>query len=148
MNTVFSPYEVTCLHSYARRLRIWETNYGRECGWIVERQGKTIAILTDPRLEEMFWDSYRMEIVAEEPELRTEMLTKEFWARAELDGVVWRNQEFGDLAEFAFPALSPFPEPGRLLMRGLYLPIGDPWPWDWIVLWVRRFLRGGRPRQW
>ncbi len=133
-----------CLLGYGRRLRIWETNYGRDCGWVIEYHGKAIAILTDPRWEEMFWVSYRMEIVAEDPELGAQMLTKEFWARSEIEGLVWRNREFGEVAEFAFPALWPFPEPGRLTMRGLYLVIGDPWPWDWIVLWVRQWLRRGR----
>jgi hypothetical protein len=109
-----------------RRLQIWETDYGRDCGWVIEREGKPIAVLTEPRYEEMFWDSYRMEIVADDPELRAQMLTAEFWARAEAEGLVWRNREFGEVAQFAFPALAPFPEPGRLLMRGLYLPIDEP----------------------
>lgn len=133
-----------CLHGYDRRLRIWETNYGRDCGWVIERKGKPIAILTEPRWEEMFWDSYRLEIVADDPDLRALMITKEFWATAEAENLGWRNREIGEVAEFAFPALSPFPEPGRLMMRGLYLAIGEPWPWDWIVLWIRRWLRRGR----
>jgi hypothetical protein len=133
-----------CLHGYCRRLRIWETHYGRDCGWVVERQGQAIAILSEARCEEMFWDSYRMEIVTQDSELRQKMLTKEFWVRAESEDLVWRNRELGEVARFAFPALSPFPEPGRLMMRGLYLAIGDPWPWDWIVLWLRRWLRRGR----
>src|SRR5262249_14737196 len=101
--------------NYGRRLRIWETNYGRSCGWVIERDGQAIAVLTEPRFEDMFWDSYRMEIVAEDPELRARLRTKEFWARAEGEGLVWRNREFGEMAEFAFPALDPFPEPGRLM---------------------------------
>ena len=133
------------LHAYVRRLRIWETNCGRDCGWEIVRHGKTIAILTEPRREEMFWDSYRMDII-DDPELREEMLTKEFWARAESEGLSWRSREFGDVAEFAVPALSPFSEQGRLMMRSLYLDIGDPNRWDRIVLWVRRCLRGGRTR--
>jgi hypothetical protein len=126
------------MHAYRRRLRIWETNYGRDCGWIVERQDRPIAVLTEPRWEDMFWDSYRMEIVADDPELRARMFTTEFWLKVEAEGLVWRNREFGDVAEFAFPGGEPFPEPGRLMMRGLYLLIGEPWPWDWVVLWIRR----------
>jgi hypothetical protein len=133
-----------CLTGYGRYLQIWETHYGRDCGWIVTRQGETIAILTEPRWEDMFWDSYRMEIVAEDPQLRAQMLTDEFWARAKSEGLVWHNRQFGEVAEFAFPAFAPFPEPGRLMMRGLYLAIGNPRPWDWMVLWVRRWLRCGR----
>jgi hypothetical protein len=144
VNGVVSPFEVMRLHRYARRLRIWETNYGRDCGWVIERQGKAIAILTEPRWEEMFWDSYRMEIVAGDGELRAQMLTKEFWARAESEGLLWRNREFAEIAEYAFPALSPFPEPGRLMTRGLSLAIGDPYPWDRIVLWMRSWFRRWR----
>jgi hypothetical protein len=113
---------------------------------VIERQGKPIAVLTEVRWEEMFWDSYRMEIVADDPELRARMLTTEFWAKAETEGLLWRNRELGEVAEFAFPALTPFPEPGRLMMRGLYLHIGGPWPWDWIVLWVRRWQNRRRSK--
>ncbi|HZZ81042.1 MAG TPA: hypothetical protein VFE62_21250 [Gemmataceae bacterium] len=129
---------------YGRRLRIWETNYGRDCGWIIERQGSPIAILTEPRWEKMFWDSYRMEIVADDQEYRARMLTTEFWANAEAEGLVWRNRELGEVAEFAFPALAPFPEPGRLMVRGLYLSVGEPWPWDWLVMRIRRWRKPDR----
>ncbi len=127
--------------SYGRRLRVWETNYGRDSGWVIERQGKPIAILTDCRWEEVFWDSYRIEIVADDPELRDKMLSKEFWAVAESEGLTYRNRQFGDGAMFAFPSLSPFSEPGRLMMRGLYLDIGQPRPWDSVVLRLRRWMR-------
>lgn len=37
------------------RLRIIETNYGRDCGWYVEVNGQKIARLVDPKWEDMFW---------------------------------------------------------------------------------------------
>lgn len=126
------------MRSYGRRLRIWETNYGRDGGWVVERRGRVIAVLTDPRFEDMFWDSYRLEVVTDDPELRRRMQTPELWAAAESEGLVWRSREFGEVAGGAFPALSPFPEAGRLTVRRLYLSIGEPWPWDKLVLWWRR----------
>jgi hypothetical protein len=129
------------VRSYGRRLRIWETHNGRDAGWLIERRGDVIAVLTDPRREEMFWDSYRLEIVTGDPEPRERLQTSGFWAVAESEGLVWRSREFGEVADGAFPALSPFPEPGRLTKRRLYLPIGDPWPWDWLVLWWRRRRR-------
>ena len=46
--------------NYTRRLHIWETDYGRDAGWLVERHGKTIAVLTDPLWIDMFWFSYRL----------------------------------------------------------------------------------------
>lgn len=128
------------MRGYSRRLRIWETNYGRDAGWVVERQGRVIGVLTDPRLEDMFWYSYRLEVVTDDPELWRRMQTPEFWAD-ESERLVWRSREFGEVAEGAFPALSPFPEPGRLTMRRLYLPVGEPWLWDQLVLWWRRRQR-------
>ena len=126
------------MRGYRRRLRVWETDYGREAGWVIECHGLPIAILTDPRWEEMFWVSYRIEIVTDDPELRQRMITKEFWLNSE--GLVWRSREFGEVAEFAFPAVSPFPKSGRLTMRVLYLPIGGPWAWDRVVLSIRRWM--------
>jgi hypothetical protein len=46
---------------YRKRLEIWETNYGRDAGWILERNGQPIAILSNWRNQEMFWDGYDLE---------------------------------------------------------------------------------------
>jgi hypothetical protein len=127
--------------SYERRLCLWETNYGRECGWQIERNGAIIATLSDPRYEDMFWESYRMEVTTDDPILRDRLHTKKFWAQAETEKVRWRNLKFLELAEFAFPGMSPFPEPGRLIMRGLYLPIDPPKLYDKIILAIRRWTR-------
>jgi hypothetical protein len=60
-----------------RRLRIFETNYGREAGWYVEHAGRRVALLTAPRFEEMFWDSYRIEpLTTIAGEVRTAHLTR------------------------------------------------------------------------
>ena len=104
-----------------RRAWLRETDYGRRAGWFVEREGEVIAVLTEPRTEDMFWNSYRMEVVAADPRLRERMYSAAFWAGAEAEGLVYRNRETGEEAPFAFPALDPFPEPGRLMLRGLYL---------------------------
>ncbi len=134
------------MRRYDNRLRIWDTNYGRDAGWVIERQGEAIAILTDHRFEDTFWDSYRMEIVAADANLRQRMQTVEFWSSAENQGLVWRSREFGEEANGAFPALSPFPEPGRLRVRQLYLPIPEPLPWDRLVLWwCRRRQKHAKP---
>jgi hypothetical protein len=95
------------LRGYVRRLRIWETNYGRDAGWVIERDGRRIAVLSDSRWEDMFWDTYRMEIITDDPELRRMLQTGAFWKQAESAELRWRNREFGELAEFAFPAGSP-----------------------------------------
>ena len=38
---------------YRRRLRIWETDFGRDAGWIGERDGKPVAQLIHPRFVDM-----------------------------------------------------------------------------------------------
>jgi hypothetical protein len=133
-----------CFSGYQRRLRIWETNFGRDAGWIAERDGRPVAVLTEPRWEEMFWDSYCLEIIADDPQVRDAMLAEAFWRGNGWVGLAWRNREFGDLAESAFPAIDAFPAPGRLTMRGLYIPLDSPGCLDWIVLWVRRQWRKHR----
>ena len=68
------------LHHYSRTLRIWESNFGRDTGWVIECEGKPVAVLTEPRSEDLFWDSYRMEVITDDPELRGHLLAEEFWA--------------------------------------------------------------------
>jgi hypothetical protein len=80
------------LREYARRLRIWETDYGRDAPWVIERHGHPIALLTEPRWEAMFWHRDRIEITTEDPDLRIMLLTEGFWAESE--ELVWRNHEF------------------------------------------------------
>jgi hypothetical protein len=126
---------------YLKRLRIWETNYGRDCGWIIEQKGKPIAILSDAQFQEMFWDSYKIDVVTDDSELRDRLATREFWARAEAEGLVYRNRGFGCVAAFAFPALTPYTQDGRLLMRALYINIAAPRPWDEAMIWIRRCFR-------
>jgi Glycosyltransferase Family 4 len=129
------------MSGYLKRLRIWESHYGKDPGWIIERQGEPIAVLSNPRTEEMFWCSFDLEIVTADSELQRRLTTVEFWSQSEAEGLVYRSKAFGDVAKYAFPALSPFIEPGRLVMRGLYLQIGEPLPWDCVVLWFRRSVR-------
>ena len=50
-----------------RRLRIFETDYGRQVGWFMEHHGRRVAELTEPRCEDMFWDSYRIDLLTDDP---------------------------------------------------------------------------------
>lgn len=124
--------------SYDQRLRIWETDYGREAGWLIELRGEVIAVLTDPQWEDIFWTSYRMEVATSDSELGHRIKTLEFWGTVEATELIYRSREFGVIAELAFPALNPSWEPDRLMMRRLCIPIGLPWVWDRIALWWRR----------
>ncbi len=126
------------MRNYLRRLRIWETNYGRDAGWIVEQRGKPIAILSDAQWQDMFWDSYKIDVQTDDADLRERIASGEFWANAEAEDLVYRNREFGPVATLPFPAVTPYTPDGRLVMRRLYIPIAEPRPWDWVVLWIRR----------
>lgn len=121
-----------------RRLRTFETDYGRHSGWNVEHQGRRVGLLTDVRREEMFWDSYRLEALTGEPdEVAVLLSASDRWLQC---GCVFRNCEFGTIAPHAFPAGGVFLENGRVLMRGLYLAIDGPSIWERWLLW-RRAIR-------
>jgi hypothetical protein len=125
-----------------RRLRIFETDYGRAAGWYVEHQGRRVALLTDPRYEDMFWESYRIELLTADPGEKSELLTSpDPWLSGE---IVFRSCEFGELARNAFPAGQVFCDDHRVLMRGLYLGIGKPSVWERLLLWYR----GSRRAAW
>ena len=132
--------------AYRKKLAIWETDWGRDSGWFIELDGETLARLTEPRWEEMFWVSYRMEIMTDDSGIREQLKTEQFWTEqfwdyAEDERPVWRNIRFGDVAEGVFPAGTPFPEPGRLTVRCLYLPLREPSIIDWGVLRFRKLFR-------
>ena len=129
------------MKAYLRRLRIWETNHGRDCGWTIEQHGDPIAILSDAQQQDMFWHTYKIDVLTQDADLRERIASGEFWANAEAEGLIYRNREFGCAATCAFPALSPYTEDGRLAMRGLYIRIGAPRPWDTFALWVRRHMK-------
>ena len=118
-----------------RRLRIFESDHGRLAGWFVEYEGRRIAVLTDARPAEMFWDSYKIDSLVAEPGERSELLDSRLhWDRCEF---VFRNRTFGETAPgFAAAGQPPFAD-GRVLMRGLYLDIGRPSPWEKLLLWLR-----------
>jgi hypothetical protein len=121
---------------YERRLRLIETNCGRESGWYAERNGERLAILTDCRWEEMFWDSYHLEPITNDPVLNQRLLL-EFWIDDEWEDVYFRNREFPEIVVTqAFPG--PMREPGRLMIRGLYDCPLPRMPWDYLLLWLRR----------
>ena len=127
--------------TYRRRLAIWESNYGRNGGWVVEYRGESVAVLTDVRFEEMFWDSYQFDITTGNEVLCQRLLTHEIW-ESEHSEIAWRSRQFGDVVRSAFPAAGvPFLPSGRILIRGLCLPTPGPRPWDQLVLGVRKFFR-------
>lgn len=126
-------------HGYRCRLRAWATDYGRTAGWIVERSNSPIAVLSDPRAEDMFWVSYHLEVTTHDAALRDRMATADFWLN-EASSLTWRNRELGTSVADVVVAERPFPQPGRLSARGLYLPIDPPRLWDRLVLRLYRSI--------
>lgn len=91
-----------------------------ESEWLIELGGTPIALLSEPRWEEMFWTSYRITPLTDDPSTLAKLQDIEFWRVCESHGVVFRHRASSAIAQYAFPGLAPFPEPGRLIMRGLY----------------------------
>jgi hypothetical protein len=121
--------------SMNRRLRILESNHGRDGGWYVEVDGRRLAALSDCRREEMFWDSYLLDpLTAEVGTLWSEG----FWDRC--GRITFRSREFGDVAPHALACLGAgamLKESGRLVVRGLYLVVPRR-PWDGLLPWARK----------
>ena len=136
------------------RLHLFETNYGRSDGWQVERDGRVMALLVEPQFEEMFWDSYRVEVQVDDPEERRRILKEPGWWLQ--PGLVFRGRTVGAVASGAFPAGQVFMDSGRILMRGLHFLVEPPDLWERILLWWRKQTRSrrvspsapaGQPRQ-
>jgi hypothetical protein len=98
-----------------------------------------VALLSDPRYHDMFWDNYAVEWVTEDPRERQELLADEpcLWCENQL---TFRNREFKEVIPDAFVAGPP--RQGRVIIRGLYLGRREPWLWEWPLLWWRRRRRG------
>lgn len=119
-----------------QRLQVFESRHGRDAGWLVEHDGRAIALLSDPQRVDMFIDSYRVEPLDAGDAARAAMGA--CWRDGEL---VFRSRRFGTVAPHAVALGEPDPANGRVLMRGLYLPIGDPRPWERLLLRWRAFRR-------
>jgi hypothetical protein len=89
----------------------------------MEIEGVPMALLSHPKQVEMFWVSYRLTPLTAKAEVVVKLQSVEFWRDFESHEVAFRNRASSAIARSAFPSLSPFPEPGRIVMRGLYIPI-------------------------
>jgi hypothetical protein len=110
--------------SLAERLRIWETDYGRSAGWLMELRGHPVAMLSDPKPEEKGWTSYRFAPVTQDLKLLADMKTEKFWK--ELQDITWRSREFHTVVEGVVAAPSTHLNLSRITLKGLAIPIGPP----------------------
>ncbi|RBP35708.1 glycosyl transferase family 2 [Roseimicrobium gellanilyticum] len=89
--------------------------------WLVELNGRPVALLSEPLWEDMFWESYKFTTLVEDADILAKLQDTEFWKVCESQGIRFRHKASSKLSEYAFPALTPFPVPGRLMMRGMHL---------------------------
>jgi hypothetical protein len=118
---------------YRDRLRVWESDWGRSDGWDLV-DGRVVAVMDEPRWEDMFWMSYRVTPMTDDPALAAALTSEDFWTAGDYDKLVFRSRATGLVAEHAVPSGRPLVGPQRVNMRALYIPIGHPLPWDRIIL--------------
>lgn len=111
-------------YSLADRLRIWETDYGRTSGWLMEFHGQPVGMLSEPQPVEKGWTSYRFVPVTQDTRLLAAMKTEKFWT--ELEGIAWRSREFHTVVLGVTAAPSTHLNLNRITLHGLAIPIEPP----------------------
>lgn len=115
----------------AKRMELLETGCGRFADWTVERNGRPIAVLTQPRSADMFWVRYLLNITTPDEQERDALIKSPMaWC-----GLKFRSQITGTLAE---GWANPPDAEGNVLARGLYFFIEDPSFLESSKLWWRR----------
>jgi len=123
--------------SWWKRYKLWLYVVETGGGWFVERDGRTVALLTEPRYVDMFWYAWRIEPLAEGEAERVALFSQAYWDPFLLPRTVFRSREYGVPADAFWAGDNPLQD-GRLVMRALYQPIRQPRLWEDLVLWVRR----------
>ena len=113
------------LRRYRALFTTWLSDYGRSNGWIIERSGHMIGKLVDAEYAEMFWDHYRVEEISRDPSCPS-VLADEFWTEFDFEHIQFRSIATGDLVENAIPARHRPDDDGRVMIRGLYIPVRNP----------------------
>ena len=80
--------------------------------WFVELDGKPVAVLSNPRGDEMFWFTWDVQPVGEE-------IPKDLWSYKNDGKRTFRHRVSSYCDECAFPATdNPVVDGGRVLIRG------------------------------
>lgn len=102
----------------ADRKLLLQSNFGRNLGWDVLRKHEDVAVLTEPKREDMFWFRYKVEALV------PEVFEEEFWKQK----LVYRNRGTGHIAANAHPGGElPTEDDPYVLMRALYIPVQTNW---------------------
>ena len=95
-----------------------DSNYGRDHGWTVLRDGEAVAHLSEPHRQDMYWYRYKVDA------LTPEVLEDGFWDQK----LVYRNHVTGQVAPNAHPGGElPSEDNPYILMRALYIPVRASW---------------------
>ncbi len=112
-----------------RRLQIIESDYGRKHGWYLEYHGARLAVLMDPMWAEMFWVTYRIEPLTDDPRILDMLSSRLFWYSDEL---TFRNRVFDDeVIDHAFG--NPERSGNEVTMRSLYFFIKELTLWECLT---------------
>ena len=132
--------------SIKRRLRILDSDRGRNYGWYVELDGRPIAILADPESvpNNESWHVYTVVPTTADAEEIKALATDEFWYGDNLQQkrLSYVNREVGSRSTDGWAGGLHALEDGTIKagMRSLYVPV--PLPWEEILLWLRDLWRG------
>ena len=122
------------------RLALARSNWGRDSDWFVEVRGQRVALLTDPQWAEMFWVSYLITPLTEDPAVRTLMETPDFWWSEDVE---FRNRALDLVAPFAFGSQAGA-STDRIAMRGLYFSPRLTWTDQAMICFERLFRKKHR----
>jgi hypothetical protein len=105
---------------------------------VVERDGRAVAVLSEPLVEEMFWFRWKITpLVTDAP-----VTSDDFWRDSELTNTTFRCRASNALADTAFWAGSNPLRDGRLVLRGAYVPCELSFRRQPLA-WLGLFLFGG-----
>jgi hypothetical protein len=132
------------LAALKRDLDIYRSDFGREYGWFVERQGNRVAELIDPvwDMHSQFWHDYVLVPLTQEPAKLAEPDSRDFWDR---DGLIYEHRKYGNRVTHVLANLWPDRSDGKKIIhiRGLYLPVRFPRLWEMVCFLLPRY--GKRP---
>lgn len=117
---------------YRFKTKLWYRESFRH-NWLISLCGKPIASLKECRLEDMFWSSYTIIPIVTDSDILNKFKSEEFWRNCEAEGLEFVTDPYYIPSPCAFPAWDPHLQENRILIRGLYLPIG-------IGFWEAAFL--------
>ena len=80
--------------SWWARYKLWFNVYETGGSWFVERDSRTVALLTDPQYVDMFWDAWRLEPLVEDSSERAIIMSNGYWNDEFLPRTVFRSREY------------------------------------------------------